>query len=294
MINHYASLRTLQNLNIRTTHCFDKTTKIIQEQTIEDWEQFENLVFENDIFNRDKIDHIRKMWFGQVEKIKYELDLGIKFVCYGEKAYPNEFKLILFPPLIFSYLGSACWIERPCLSVVGSREPHPYTTTWMNMELRKFIKNNDVVIVSGGARGVDFVSHSLAVDLNKPTIAFIPAGISKIYPSSLKNYVKSIVEAGGCIISEYDSDFEMRKHLFQHRNRLIAALNHALLIGEANKQSGTLMTAHLALEIGKPVWVIPGHPLMASFSGSLDLLVEGGQLVRNAEDLNLFFSCELV
>ena len=85
----------------------------------------------------------------------------------------------------------------------------------------------------------------------------------------------------------------MHKHLFHHRNRLIAALGRASLIVEARKRSGTLITAQQAAQLGRPVWGVPWHPRDPNFQGSLDLLSEWAQLVRDAQDLSMFFHSEL-
>lgn len=293
MNSHIAWLRVLEKIKIQPPLFTDSICELIENSKFENWQQIEETFFAQDLLNSVKKDDLRIQWLREMEKVKSDIECGINYVCWGDWNYPSSFRILLQPPLLFSYIGKPCWLQSPCLSVVGSREPHPYTVAWMKSELRDFIKNTDVVVVSGGARGVDFIAHSLCLDLGRPTLVMLPSGLKQIYPPSLNNHVKAILEAGGCLISEYDSNFAVRKHLFQHRNRLIAALNHALLIGEANIQSGTIMTAHIALEMGRPVWVVPGHPLMSSFAGSLDLVLDGGQLVRNAEDLKLFFDCEL-
>ncbi|MEK6774491.1 MAG: DNA-processing protein DprA [Bdellovibrionota bacterium] len=293
MDSHIALIRLLEKIKTNSFMQMDLICSLLETNQFETWSQIEEVFFTQGFFDHANKDNLRIQWIREIEKVSADKDSGINFVCWGDTNYPVAFQKLINPPLLFSYIGKNCWQNNPCFSVVGSREPHSYTSAWMKTELRSFIKESNLTVVSGGARGVDFMAHSLCLDLGKPTLVMLPSGLKQIYPPPLKNYLKAIVDAGGCVLSEYDSNLEVRKHLFQHRNRLIAAMNHALLIGEAKLQSGTMMTAHLALEIGRPVWVVPGHPLMSSFAGSLELIMYGAQIVRNAEDLKLFFECEL-
>ena len=294
MNTHLALFRLFEKLNLKLNSDLETWIEQSNDLRFETWGDVEALLFGQMGFHWNKKDEIERQWLHENEKIKIDLEAGIQFVCWNDKDYPKSFRHLIQPPLVFSFLGSKCWQTKPCISIVGSRDPHPYSLQWMKTELRAFLKEAGVTVVSGGARGVDFMAHSLCMDLGLPTLVVLPSGLKEIYPPSLKKHLPVILESGGCLLSEYDSNFTVRKHLFQHRNRLIAAMNHALLIVEARRQSGTMMTAHLALEIGRPVWVVPGHPLMGSFAGSLELIVHGAQFVRNAEDLKLFFQCELI
>ena len=292
MINHHALIRTFVLNKIHSEIETDRIIESLKQCNFEYWDQIESTFFSSEEITRENRQKLKLQWLEQIDKIKADKDYGIEFVGIGEDAYPKYFHRMLRPPLLISYIGNPVWKTYPCLAVVGSREPHPYTVSWLKYELREFIKTSEVAIVSGGARGVDFLAHTLAVDVHKPTVVVVPSGLRTLYPSKLNSFVPQVLQTGGCVISEYESNFEMRKHLFSHRNRIIAAMNHALLIGEANLQSGTMMTANLALEMNKPVWVVPGHPLMKAFAGSLDIVLYGGQMVRNSSDLKIFFETE--
>ncbi len=220
-------------------------------------------------------------------------ELGVKFVCYGEAHYPAGCYLMEDPPLSFSYMGAPAWQEGKSLAVVGSREPQRESLEWMEQEFSKFCESEKAVIVSGGARGVDQKSHSISLRKQVPTLIILPSGLGNLYPDSLKDWVHPVMDQGGCLISEYDFQQRMHKYLFHHRNRLIAALGRATLIVEARRRSGTLITAQQAAQLGRPVWVVPGHPRDPHFQGSLDLLSEGASLVRDAQDLSMFFHSEL-
>lgn len=219
--------------------------------------------------------------------------LGIQLICFAENDYPTECYRMEDPPLTLSYWGEPAWKKGPALAVVGSREPQRESLEWMEQDLAPFIEKEKICIVSGGARGVDQKSHSIALRKKVPTLVILPSGLGEFYPSNLKEWVQPVFSVGGAFVSEYDYQQRMHKHLFHHRNRLIAALGRASLIVEARKRSGTLITAQQAAQLGRPVWVVPGHPRDPNFQGSLDLLSEGAQLVRDAQDLSMFFHSEL-
>ena len=163
----------------------------------------------------------------------------------------------------------------------------------MEKEFSEFCEKQKPCVVSGGARGIDQKSHAMALRKSLPTIIVLPSGLGKLYPDSLKQWIGPVLDGGGCFISEYNFDQAMHKHLFHHRNRLIAALGKATLLVEARRRSGTLITAQQAIQLGRPVWVVPGHPHDPHFLGSLDLLAEGAVLIRDAQDLSIYFESEL-
>ncbi|MNT07690.1 hypothetical protein D3C72_1424050 [compost metagenome] len=218
---------------------------------------------------------------------------GVQFVCYGEELYPKSCYFMQEPPLTLSYLGSAAWLTQRSLAVVGSREPVSASLTWMEKELLAFCSQEQACIVSGGARGVDQKAHGIAVRLGCPTIVVVPSGLGALYPASLQEWIRPILEAGGAIVSEYDHSQKMHKYLFHHRNRLIAGFGAGTLLVEARRRSGTLITAHQTLQLGRSLGVVPGHPLDPNFGGSIDLLTEGAVLIRDSQDLSLFFRSEL-
>ncbi|XGC79694.1 DNA-processing protein DprA [Bdellovibrio bacteriovorus] len=226
------------------------------------------------------------------DSLKLKLS-GVHLVCYGEELYPPSCYLMSDPPLTLSYRGSPAWFSEKALAVVGSREPCFESIQWMEKEFAPFCEKERPCVVSGGARGIDQKSHSVALRKSLPTIVVLPSGLENIYPESLKEWFHPILENGGCVLSEYAYEQKMHKHLFHHRNRLIAALGKATLLVEARKRSGTLITAHQSLNLGRPVWIVPGHPSDPHFSGSLELLMEGAQIVRDAQDLSMLITAEM-
>lgn len=222
-----------------------------------------------------------------------QLMQGVQFVVYGHELYPASCYLMADPPLCLSFLGAPAWLAERSLSVVGSREPSAESLRWMESELSQFCETERALIVSGGARGVDQKAHGVALRKGCPTVVVLPSGLGELYPSSLQDWVRPVLDGGGCFVSEYDFGQKMHKHLFHHRNRLIAALGAVTLLVEAKRRSGTLITAHQAAQMGRAVCVVPGHPQDPHFAGCLDLLSEGAIMIRDAQDLSMFFHSEL-
>lgn len=213
------------------------------------------------------------------------------FVFYGEQNFPKNLLKSSNPPLALSYEGELHHFEKPCISAVGSREPHEYTRKWIQREFYEFLKHNSTPVVSGGARGIDQLVHRLALLMNLPTAVILPTGLAKRYPALWEE--QDWVSQGVCFISELRLGAPISKQNFASRNRLIAYYGALTLILEARAKSGTLITAHHALIESKPVCVVPGHPALSQFAGSLQLLTEGSFFVRNALDLGFYFSGEL-
>lgn len=255
---------------------------------------FDNLIY----FMRHDYNEVYRYFLIQKDAFyasqkKLNQNIQIKTIVYGDTLYPSEFYLMEQAPLILTYIGSASWLGQRCISVVGSREPSEETLEWMEFEFLPYAKKCFPCVVSGGARGVDQLSHQIAIRLQLPTIAILPSGLLDIYPQNLNRMINNILEFGGCLMSEFDLSTAMKKYYFNHRNRLIAALGKMTIIAESKRKSGTMLTARHAVQYGRPLFVVPGHPQNRNFSGSLDLLSEGAALIRDAQDLEMFFNCEI-
>jgi DNA processing protein len=194
---------------------------------------------------------------------------------------------------LLRYLGSLDWQKKTALAVVGTREPHRISLQWMEENLAGVVKSKDLVLVSGGARGIDQMAHKISLRAQQPTVCFVPSGLRRLYPQSLQDLVGPILSQGGVLFSEYSSSQEMRKFHFLQRNRLIAGLGIATLLIQAGRRSGTLLTARSSLDHGKPVFVVPSHPLDVKSHGGLDLLMDGASLVRDEKDLSLLIDSEV-
>ena len=211
----------------------------------------------------------------------------------GHDLFPKEYLYLEEVPFLLRLRGSPVWLGLPGLSVVGHREPSRPSLLWMEEHLAEFFRRQSCFSVSGGARGVDQKAHWLSLQTGRPTVVLLPSGLDCMYPASWKENENLILEAGGAFLSEYPHSQPMRKQFFAQRNRLISGLGRATLVIEARRRSGTLLTAHEAIEQGRPLWILPGHPMDVHMQGSLDLLTNGATPVQDATDLCLLFASEI-
>ena len=174
------------------------------------------------------------------------------------------------------------------LSVVGSRKYTNYGKTACET-LIEGLRGQPVVIVSGLALGIDSIAHKKALEVGLTTIAIPGSGLdeSVLYPSTHKNLARQIVEKGGCLISEFEPDFKATAYSFPQRNRIMAGISRAVLVIEAEKKSGTLITARLALDYNRDVFAVPGPIFSANSEGTNMLIKNGASPITSVADLLL-------
>jgi DNA protecting protein DprA len=227
-------------------------------------------------------------WFFTIEKIfQIMLENGIEPLYPNHIEYPFKLLSIQKPPLFLSKLGSCDWNSQILkLAIVGSREPQVKSLEWLEQNLSPVLQQKKMMTISGAARGIDQKAHGLSLLNETPTVAFLPSGLLNIYPYLFKTWVGRIIDQGGAVVSEFLPHQEMHKGNFDRRNRLIAGMADLLLVVEARRSSGTMLTAKHAAFNGTTTCVIPGHPTEIHFTGNNDLLFDGAQLVRNHLDLS--------
>lgn len=218
---------------------------------------------------------------------------NISYVYPGHSYYPQAFYRMLEPPLFLEYLGYPCWMNNKTLSVVGARKIDILSQKWMQTELIEFLQlKKDIILVSGGAIGVDQMAHIISLKINRPTIAVVPSGLEKIYPDRLVEIKNEIIKCGGCLLSEFELRQDIRKNYFYFRNRIIAGFSDITLVVQAEKKSGSFLTVHHALQNGKTILTVPAHPMMSSFSGNQHLMKEGAFFVSDRHALLDFWEAE--
>lgn len=235
-----------------------------------------------EIFNLDiplqSLEQVQKFW--ESEKSK-----ELSYISYLDEAYPRSFLSLNKKPILLSYLGTLDCLQSFKLSVVGSRNILESTKEWMDYYLSAFIDQKNMCLISGAARGVDQFAHNIAIKKMVATCAVIPSGLFQIYPKNFKQFQANILKDGGLIFSEYAPWELMRTYFFHERNRLIACLADILLVAQAARASGSMITAKIAMDIGKDIAVIPCSPCSKFSSGGLDLLMDGAAMVRDDRDL---------
>ncbi len=172
------------------------------------------------------------------------------------------------------------------LTVVGSRKHTNYGRDAC-MEIIKGLTGYPITIVSGLAIGMDTIAHEAALSAGLRTIAFPGSGLGNtvLYPRSNWQLANDIVKAGGALISEFPPETKSAIWTFPRRNRLMSALSHAVLIIEAEEKSGTLITARLALDYNKDVFVVPGSIFSPNSLGTNRLIREGAHPICSSLDL---------
>lgn len=225
-------------------------------------------------------------WYSDSLKVlERSRESGVSWVMYGEEDYPDLWYQLSKFPYVFSYRGSPCWKSHPLLAVVGSRTPMTETRYWMQRELGHFLKLNAVGIVSGGARGVDQWAHRLSLDFGRPTVCVLPAGVLNPYPFGQEKLWQRVIEQGGALVSTFSLEEPLRKWAFHVRNRWITGMSRVCFVVEANRRSGSTLTAQLALDEGRDLCTLPVFPLGDQGLANLDLLSSGAIMVRDHRDL---------
>ena len=227
------------------------------------------------------------LWWKKAEEdYKSCKEKGYKITFFGEEDYPDIFSKLDTPPFL-TYIGESLNQKNLFpIAIVGSRESSEMTLNWMDFYLPKVIQEQNVCVVSGGARGVDQKAHKIAIRLKVPTVCFVPSGLDHLYPTSLYLLKNKVLDNGGTFISCFPSNQKMRKSSFHIRNALMACYSQLILIMQAQIRSGTMITAKKGLDYGVPIATIPGPTLSTGFSGNLQLLYDGAFLLRDGMDLN--------
>lgn len=178
------------------------------------------------------------------------------------------------------YRGDVGLLQRPKISIVGTRRPNPYTRA-MTFELSKKLSLSGIVVVSGAAAGVDRIAHEGAGAEN--TIAILPCGIDVRYPAANISLIESI-ERKGLTMTPFEPDFRAREWSFVIRNEIVVALGDVLIVTEADIGSGSMRSVEYALDMEKPIYVLP-HRIHES--AATRQLIRDGK-ARAIDDIDVF------
>ncbi|MCB5176806.1 DNA-processing protein DprA [Microvirga lenta] len=206
--------------------------------------------------------------------------MGVRFVAMGEPEYPKTLQAIDTAPPLIAVRGSTDVLARPTVAIVGSRNASASGLTFTE-RLSRQLGEAGYVVVSGLARGIDTRAHKATLDTG--TVAVLAGGHDRIYPAENEALLLSIVERGGAVISEMPFGWEPRGRDFPRRNRIVSGLSYGVVVVEAARRSGSLITARFALEQGREVFAVPGSPLDPRAEGTNDLIREGATLCAGIE-----------
>jgi DNA processing protein len=201
--------------------------------------------------------------------------LGVRFIGMGEPDYPKALQATDTAPPLIGVRGSVEVLSRPAVAIVGSRNASAAGLTFAE-RLSRQLGEAGYVVVSGLARGIDTRAHKAT--LASGTIAVLAGGHDRIYPPENEALLLAIVAHGGAVISEMPMGWEPRGRDFPRRNRIVSGLSYGVVVVEAARRSGSLITARFALEQGREVFAVPGSPLDPRAEGTNDLIRDGATL----------------
>lgn len=223
---------------------------------------------------------------------KHFIKQGYQFVTENSKEYPRRLKTLYDSPIGLYYAGKLPDDDKPAIAIVGARSCSGGGRS-LARHFSTVLSNAGIQVISGMALGIDGAAHRGAIESGMDTYAVIGSGLDICYPKENRDIYEILPKRGG-LISEYPVGEKPVSWHFPMRNRLIAAFADRVLIVEARKRSGSLITADLALEQGKDVLAVPGRSTDSLSEGCLDLIRNGAKLVTKPEDILEDYALETV
>jgi DNA processing protein len=219
------------------------------------------------------------------EECEKELDatakIGARLISVGESDYPPALRAIEAPPPLICVRGDLAVLQRPMVAIIGSRNSSAAGLAFCE-RLTRDLGAAGFVVASGLARGVDARAHRSS--LGTGTVAVFAGGLDRLYPADHAELAEDILERGAWI-SEMPMGWEPRGRDFPRRNRIVSGLSLGVVVIEAARRSGSLITARFASEQGREIFAVPGSPLDPRSEGTNGLLREGATLCTRGSDV---------
>jgi DNA processing protein len=228
----------------------------------------------------------------ELERVR-EID-GADVLVLDDGAYPQLLREIPDPPLTLYVRGKwAECLDAPCVGIVGSRRCSAYGQN-VALSLARELASRGVTIVSGLARGIDAAAHRGALEASGRTVAVLGTGLDEVYPRDHQKLAAEILERGGALVTQFPLGTPPVAENFPYRNRIISGLSLGVLVVEASENSGSLITARLALEQGREVFAVPGS-ITSRYSFGTNFLIKGAgaKLVQAWQDIVAEFPPEI-
>lgn len=206
----------------------------------------------------------------------------VTILTLEDKEYPDYLREIFDPPFVLYCAGKVEALKGPAVSIVGARKPSPYGRA-VAERLAQDLASRGIVVVSGLARGIDSIAHWGALRGGK-TVAVLGSGLDNIYPKEHRGLFDKIIERG-TVVSEFPQKSPPLGFHFPIRNRIIGGLSLAVVVVEATKRSGSLISARLALEQNREVMAVPGNITSELSQGANWLIKTGAKPVESWEDV---------
>lgn len=207
----------------------------------------------------------------------------VRIVTQDSAQYPANLKSIYDPPLVLFLRGNFLPQDDLSIAIVGTRMATIYGIN-MARKISSQLAEKGFTIVSGGARGIDTAAHQSALGIKARTVAVLGCGVDVVYPSENTRLFEQIIQKG-VLVSEFPMGTMPFRGNFPLRNRIVSGLSVGVVIIEAPRRSGALITASSALEQGREVFCVPGQADSFTMKGSHRLLKEGAKLVEDIDDI---------
>ena len=234
----------------------------------------------------ERIENSKKSW-NLEERFMHLQELGVGFTFLGSKDYPKKLEKIHNPPYALYYKGRLPKEEEKTVAIVGARVRSAYGQQAAG-KLASLLAAQGVSVVSGLARGIDSDGHKGCLQEGGVTYAVIGCGIDYCYPAE-NLYLYQEIQKKGAVISEYPPGVKVSAGRFPARNRIIAGLSDCVIVVEAKRKSGSLITADFALEQGRDVFAVPGRITDTLSGGCNQLIRQGAGIIDDFHEFIKYF-----
>jgi DNA processing protein len=208
----------------------------------------------------------------------------VAVITLGSPQYPPYLKEIFGPPPVIFVRGDLSVFSLHAVAVVGTRHPTPYGKT-VTPALTRGLVERGLVIVSGLAMGIDTIAHLSCLECNGRTVAVLGCGIDQILSNANRQLARRIGDSGGAVVSEFPMGTPAEPFRFPRRNRIISGLSAGVLVVEGGEKSGSLITAHYALQQGRDVFAVPGPISSPLSTGPFNLIRDGAIPARSGHEI---------
>lgn len=237
-------------------------------------------------FPKDEIiksmDHAERL-YGEIA------DSQIDVITVFDEKYPKKLNVMgNKKPLVLYLRGNIDALEKPNIAIIGTRKPSKSSQVFEKDLVKNIVNSTDRVVVSGLALGCDKIAHQATVDENKITVAVLPGDVFKIKPASHKKLAEDIINAGGCLISEYEPGVKVQKGNYIDRDMIVAALSDAIFIVECGVESGTMHTVKNAEKYKRQIYsYLPDERPEGSYDGN-EFILKNNEDALKVEDIEEF------
>ncbi|GAA0176906.1 DNA-processing protein DprA [Clostridium sediminicola] len=239
------------------------------------------------------IEKLKSAWnVKKFDNIKYFIDKeNIKTLIVSDSKYPNKLKIYNDCPYMLFYKGNINYLKMKSVAIIGSRKCTHYGENITRI-LAKSLSNNNILVVSGMARGIDSCAHKEILNSHGKTCAILGSGINVVYPKENQELYNNIISEG-CVISQFIPGTPPYSYNFPIRNKIISALSDLVIVVEASNKSGSLITAGSALDQGKDVIAVPGNIFSNQSKGCNKLIKDGAFVFTSLEDIYELLSIDI-